>query len=218
MWQVHSRSWFDVDLRPQGQIHRLLSFLHVQPVTCFDIDIPYLAHGSITMRGCVKYIHDPNMTLTFDLKVKFIGFMTWFCVQASAYLSFDIVILECITMVRCVTYMYIYELCMTLTDDLNIRIIFSPWIWQDVFSLWHRHTKFWHMGISPGDNMLCPFLDLSMTLTFDLYVGSGGGGYSLGSFTHGFFLFAFGRVHHVFSPRVLVRDIYCFENYIYLRY
>ena len=42
----------------------------------FDIGIPYLAHGSITKRGCVKYIHDPDMTLTFDLKVKFIGFMT----------------------------------------------------------------------------------------------------------------------------------------------
>ena len=74
------------------------------------------------MRRCVKYIHDPDTTLTFDLKVKFIGFMTWLCVQASTFLSFDKVILclarECITMVQCVTY--IYDL------DLNIKIIFSP--------------------------------------------------------------------------------------------
>ena len=113
----------------------------LQPLS-LDIDIPSSAHGPFTMRGCVKYIHDPDMTLTFDLKVQFIGFMTWFCVQASAFLSFDIVILECITMVRCVMFMYIYELCMTLTDDLNITNIFSTWICQDVLSLWHRHTKF----------------------------------------------------------------------------
>ena len=51
----------------------------------FDIGIPYLAHRSITMRGCVKYIHDPDTTLNFDLKIKFLGFMTWLCVQASVF-------------------------------------------------------------------------------------------------------------------------------------
>ena len=79
--------------------------------------LSYLAYGCITMRWCVKYIHDPDTTLTFDLKVKFVRFMTWLCVQASAFLSFNIVILclgcECITMVRYV--MYFHELCMTLT-------------------------------------------------------------------------------------------------------
>ena len=56
------------------------SCLQVGPVTsvCCDIGIPYLAHGSTTMTGCVKYIHDPDTTLNFDLKVKFIGLMTWF--------------------------------------------------------------------------------------------------------------------------------------------
>ena len=51
---------------------------------------------------------------------------------------------------------------MTLTFDLNIKIIFSPWIWvwQNVFALWHRHSKFWHIGVSPWDNMLCTFLTL----------------------------------------------------------
>ena len=63
---VHSRSRFYVDLWPQ--IYRLLSCLHVWPLTSvsFDIGIPYLAHGSITMRGCVKYIHDLDTTMTFD--------------------------------------------------------------------------------------------------------------------------------------------------------
>ena len=57
---------------------RLSVQIGVRPITFlwFDIGILYLAHGSITKRGCVKYIHDPDMTFTFDLKVKFIGFMT----------------------------------------------------------------------------------------------------------------------------------------------
>ena len=75
----------------------------------FDIGLPYLAYGCITMRRCVAYIH---------------------------------------------------ELFMTLTFDLNIKIIFSPqiWVWLNVSAFWHRHTKFWHMGVSPWDNMLCKFL------------------------------------------------------------
>ena len=44
------------------------------------------------MGGCVGYIHDPDKTLTFDLKVKFKGFLTWLCVRAAVFLSLDIVI------------------------------------------------------------------------------------------------------------------------------
>ena len=123
----------DIHLWPQCQIYRFLSYLCAQPVTsvCFDIGIPTLTHVFITTRGCVAFIHDPDMTLIFDLKVKFIGFITWLCVRAIAFLSIDIVILcfarECITMVQCV--LYIHDLCMTLTYDLNTKIIFSPWIW-----------------------------------------------------------------------------------------
>ena len=110
MCRVHSWSIFDVDHWHQGQIYRLLSCLNVRPVTSvsLNIGIPYL--GYIIMSGCVQYIHDPETTLTLHLKVKFIGFRTWLFVQASAFLSFDIVILcwvrECITMVRCVAYIY----------------------------------------------------------------------------------------------------------------
>ena len=139
--------------------HRWLSCVH--SYSRFDDDLwplaYHLAHVSITMRGCVKYIHDPDTTLNFDFKVKFIGFMTWLCVQASAFLSVDIVI-HCLAREgRCVTY--IHKLYMTLTFDLNIKIIFSPWIWvlQNVFALWHMHTIFWRMGVSPWNNM-CTFL------------------------------------------------------------
>ena len=90
--RVHLWSRFDSDLWPQGQIYRLFSCLCVRPTTpvCFDIGISYLAHASITIRECVTYIHDPDMKLTFDLKVKFIGSMTWLCVSATAFLSFYI--------------------------------------------------------------------------------------------------------------------------------
>ena len=37
------------------------------------------------MRQCVAYIHDPNKTLTFDLKVKLKGFMTWLCGQEISF-------------------------------------------------------------------------------------------------------------------------------------
>ena len=55
---------------------RLSVQIRVRPITFlwFDIGLPYLAHGCITMRRCVAYIHDPDKTLTFDLKVNFIGF------------------------------------------------------------------------------------------------------------------------------------------------
>ena len=57
---------------------RLSEQIRVRPITLlwFDIGLPYLAQGCITIRRCVVYIHDPDMTLTFDLKVKFKGFMT----------------------------------------------------------------------------------------------------------------------------------------------
>ena len=45
------------------------------------------------MRGCVMYINDPDMVLTFDLKVQFIEFMTWICVWATALFFFEKVIL-----------------------------------------------------------------------------------------------------------------------------
>ena len=75
---------------------------------------------------------------------------------------------------------------MTLTFDLHIKIIFSPWIWvwQNVFALWHRHTKFWHMGVSPWDNMLYTFL----TLVWPWPLTCGWRGISLVTFTHSFYL------------------------------
>ena len=50
-------------------------------LSILEVGLPYLAHGCMNMRECVWYIHDSDTTLTFDIKSKFKGFMTWFCAQ-----------------------------------------------------------------------------------------------------------------------------------------
>ena len=74
---------FDLKIKYIG----FLTCLQVRPVisVCFDICLPCLEQGSITMRGYVAYIHNPNTTLTFDPKVKFIGFLTWLCVRTTFF-------------------------------------------------------------------------------------------------------------------------------------
>ena len=54
--------------------------IRVRPITFFwfDIDLPYLAHGCITMTQSVGFIHDLDTTLKFDPKVKFIGVLACF--------------------------------------------------------------------------------------------------------------------------------------------
>ena len=165
MWHIQLCFWFDVDLWPQGQIYRLLSCLHVRLVTSvrFDIGLPYLAHGSITMRGCVKYIHGPNTMFTFDLKVKFIGFMTWLCVQALAFLSLDILLLclahGSITKRGCAKYNH--DLNMTLTFDLKVKFIgFMTWfcVRATTFLSIDIGILFLHMSVSPWYNVSIIFI------------------------------------------------------------
>ena len=57
---------------------RLSVQVRVRAITSlfFEVGIPYLAYGCITMRRCVMYIDDLCMTLTFDLEIKNIGFLT----------------------------------------------------------------------------------------------------------------------------------------------
>ena len=80
---------------------------------------------------------------------------------------------ECITIGWCVKY--ICDLCMTLTFGLNMRIMFTPWI-----LLWRRPSLLFAIGI-PNLTQRCIIMrqyvyiyDLCMTLTFDLYVVTGG--------------------------------------------
>ena len=52
---------FDIKVKFKG----FLTCLHVLPIAVFGFDIgfPYLAHGSIILRGCVAHIHDPDTNL-----------------------------------------------------------------------------------------------------------------------------------------------------------
>ena len=65
---------------------------------------------SINTSQQIAYIHDPDSTLNFDLKVKFIGFLTCFHVRPITFLWFDIglpyLAHECITIRRCVAYIH----------------------------------------------------------------------------------------------------------------
>ena len=99
--------------------------IRVRPITFlwFDISLPYLAHGCITMRGCVGYIHDPDTTVNFDLKVKFIGFLTCFRVRPITFFWIDIglpyLAHGCITIRQCVPY--IHDPDSMLTFDLKVK-------------------------------------------------------------------------------------------------
>ena len=154
MCQVLSWSRFHFDLWAQGQIYRLLLCLRVRSVTSVTLTLAYhIWHISISPWG----IWSSTFMILIQpwplTKVKFIGFLRWLCVQASAFLSFDIVYHHG-TMCRIHSW--------TLYDLDLWPQYHSPWIWvwQNVLALWHRHTKFWHMGVSPWDNMLCTFLTL----------------------------------------------------------
>ena len=102
MCRAHSGSRYNNDLELQGQIWVFDMFsCPAHNFFWFDIGtyLPYLAHGPITIRWCVTYIHDSNLTLTFDLTVKFLGFssclrvrpITIFCLGTGLpYLAYNI--------------------------------------------------------------------------------------------------------------------------------
>ena len=119
----------------------------------FDIGLPYLAHGCITIRRCVAYIHDPDTTLNFDLMVKFIGFLTCFCVLPITIFLFDNGLpylgYGSITMRRCDTYNYVPGLM--LTFDLKVKFIGFCHVFMSDLKLLLDLTlayHIWHMGLS----------------------------------------------------------------------
>ena len=118
---------------------------------CFDIGLPYLAQGCISMRQCAAYLHDLGMTLTYDLKVKFIGFLTLLFVWTITFFT--------LTLAYHTWHMgaspwdnllyiliYVHDLDTTLIFDLKVKFIgFLTWlcVWAisvEFFILWHSHT------------------------------------------------------------------------------
>ena len=147
MYSIYSWSQYDLDFWLQGQIYTRVFDMSL----CLTHTFCFLWLWHIILGTWVYHnetmchdIHDPNMTLTFYLKVKFIVFLKRLHVRATAFLSFDIIAPylahESLTMGQCVTY--IQDLCMTLTFCLNIKIIFSPWI-----CVWARSSLLFDIGI-----------------------------------------------------------------------
>ena len=111
----------------------------------FDIGLPYLAHGCIAIRRCVVYIHDPDTTLNFDLKLKGV-----FDMSSSPAHNFFLVVIGlpylahgCITTRRCVTYIHDPE-SVNLTFDLKVFMSYL----KHLFALTLAY-HIWHMGLSP---------------------------------------------------------------------
>ena len=77
MCRVHSCSRYDLELWPQSQIYRVFDMFLCLAVNCFLIWHLLTIFGTWVyhlMRSCDTYIHVPDSLLSFDLKVKFIGF------------------------------------------------------------------------------------------------------------------------------------------------
>ena len=112
---------------------------------------------------CVHY--DPDTTLTFELKVKFIGILIWLRVWATVFCPLTF----CHMSVS--PWDNVLNLFMTSVWPWPLvpisKFIFSPWIGgMIVFALWRRHTNF---GTRVYHHVYIQ--DLCMTFTFDLYVG-----------------------------------------------
>ena len=115
--------------------------------------LSYSSNWSINRRWCVTYIHDPNTSLSFDLKVNFLGFLTWLRVQPATVffcpltLSYDI----CFTLVyhhRMMCHIHSWPLY-----DLDLCSQYQSYIFtmnlclgKIIFVLWHRHIKFIKFG------------------------------------------------------------------------
>ena len=122
----------------------------------FEIGILYLPYGCITTRRYVTYIHDPNTKLTFDFKVKYIGFLTCLCVQPTTSVRFDIgksyLTHGSINMWQCVAYIHDPDTTLTFIQGQICRVFdMALCSGHSFFVLWHSHTIFgtpmYHHGL-----------------------------------------------------------------------
>ena len=152
---------FDVDLWPQDQIFRLLSYLLLLALTLAY----HIWHIGLSpwedVSGQISW-----SWYNFDLwpqgqiyKVYDMALYLWlsFFVLWHSHTLFGKWVYHHGTMCRVHSW--------TLYD-LDLWPRYQNYIFMDLSlarCLWHRYTKFWHMGVSPWDNMLCTFLILLWT-------------------------------------------------------
>ena len=181
MWCIHS--CFDLMLIFDLEV-KFIGFLTCVCVwsiasVCFDIAISYMAHRSITIKRCVEKIHDHNLMLTFNLKVKVIGFLKCLYVQSVTSVCFYIGIEYLawdyhhgiITMRGWVAY--IHDPNTMLTLDLKVKVIgVLTWlcVWATAFlSIDTVKPYLTHQCITIGQ-CVTYIHDLCMTLTFGLNI------------------------------------------------
>ena len=118
------------------------------------VDLPYFAHGCIPMRRCVTHNHDPDMTLTFGLKVKFIGFLTCFLVRPITFFWFNIglpyLARRCIIIRLCGVHSW-----SQYNVDLWPKLKFTGIL--TCIRVWSI-TIMWHMCLSLWENLLRTFM------------------------------------------------------------
>ena len=139
---------------------------------CFDTVKSYLAHGSITMRVCVSLIHNPDTTVNFDLKVSYIGVVTYLLFPHVISVCFDISIPYLahwsIIMRECVTFIHDPN-----TFDLEVKFIeFLTWlcVWATAFLPFVIVIPILAYECITMEQCVTYTLDLCMTLTCGLYI------------------------------------------------
>ena len=89
-------------------------------VLSFHLGLRYLVCWScITVRRCVAYHNDPHVTLTFDLKVKFMYFYMATIVWEITVFSFDL-------------YLGYLEVDVSPWDGVSRTIMIFMWLWPNL--------------------------------------------------------------------------------------
>ena len=110
------------------------------------LTIYYFAHASITMRGLCR-VHSWSW-FDIDLRPQCQIYRVYYMALCSGDSFF--VLWHSHTMTS------VWPWPLTSISKLYFHHKFVSG--KMVFALWHRHPKFWHIGVSPWDNMLCAFL------------------------------------------------------------
>ena len=111
------------------------------------VSLSVCAESCINMRRCVAYIHDPDTTFNFDLKVKFIGFLTCFRFRLITFFWIDIGLPNlaqgCTPSDNVSRSFMISIQCWPLTSRSNLKaFVMSSCTTCNFCLLWHWHIKF----------------------------------------------------------------------------
>ena len=123
--------------------------------------------------GYSAYISDPNITLTFDLKVQFIGIYHLLCFRASPFLSLDMGTLMYHHVLICRIYSWPLYDCDLWRQYQNDIFIVNLCLDNIIFDLREGIPKLAHT-CNTIRQLVVDIHGFCMSLTFELYVRSVG--------------------------------------------